>query len=80
MINELGIEVKCENCEYLFDCYEVELCEHYERFTPSNSVLKKRVEELQNQLGIFEKMYNRVLNAYHEVAEQLEDLKAKTRK
>ena len=51
MKNELGIEVCCDNCEHLFDCYVADLCEdsNYLRFYPTTKVLKQRVIELQEQ-------------------------------
>ena len=52
MKDTLGIEVCCENCEHLFDCYVVDLCEDsdYLRFYPTTKVLKQRVIELQKQV------------------------------
>ena len=49
MKNELGIEVCCENCHNLFDCYVYNLCENNERFHPSCEALEKRIKELQEQ-------------------------------
>lgn len=87
MKNKLGIEVKCENC----DSHYRGFCDDYwcrrekgnpkkdfRHFAPSNQAYKARIKELQEQLKIFENAYHKSLDAYHNVAEQLEELKARS--
>lgn len=85
MKNELGIEVKCDNCWLKYDCnLPVEnACrkdgEHL-YFLPSIEASSNRIKELQEQLEISENAYHKTLDAYHDVAEKLEELKARSRK
>jgi hypothetical protein len=86
MKNKLGIEICCANCiikntmmlRQTFDC---EYCrkKKYVFFNPYDEAYENRIKELQGQLEIYENAYHKSLDAYHDVAEQLEELKARSR-
>ena len=88
MKNELGIEVCCENCKHYNGkgCTRIEEDNKSVFNTPRCWFLcdivaySKRIIELQEQLEISENAYHKSLDAYHDVAEQLEELKARSRK
>lgn len=86
MKNELGIKICCENCivkestilRQTFDC---EYCRknEYAFYHTKDEIYRNRIKELQEQLEISENAYHKTLDAYHDVAEQLEELKARSR-
>lgn len=60
MKNELGIEIKCENCWFKYDCDSVveKTCKRNGRnalFKPSTNAYKSRIRELQKQVAKLEK-------------------------
>lgn len=88
MQNELGIKICCENCMVKnsmcigytpFDC-EICLKRDYALFNTSLEAYANRIRELQEQLETSENAYHKTLDAYHDVAEKLEELKARSRK
>lgn len=84
MKNELGIEVKCKSCQHRIGCwrynYKYEKLEPCDNFYPDDENMVNRIKELQEQLEISENAYHKTLDAYHDVAEKLEELKVRSRK